>query len=70
MGDSWTALGFYKKTLEIELKSLPANHPSLATTYNNMAMAFEGLEQYQSTVECAQRAVDIGREALGPSNAQ
>ncbi|CAF4028546.1 unnamed protein product, partial [Didymodactylos carnosus] len=35
-GNYVEALNYYKKTLEIQLKSLPGNHPDIARTYKNM----------------------------------
>ena len=38
MGDI-KALAYYEKTLEIEQKTLPSNHPDLATSYNNIGLS-------------------------------
>ncbi|CAF4333357.1 unnamed protein product, partial [Rotaria sordida] len=36
MGDYSKALEFYEKAHKIKEKALPPNHPSLATSYNNI----------------------------------
>ena len=34
------ALSYYEKALEIRQKTLPANHPDLATSYNNIGLVY------------------------------
>jgi hypothetical protein len=40
MGESVKALSFYQRALDIKKKSLPDDHPALATAYNNMAWVY------------------------------
>ncbi|CAF0985044.1 unnamed protein product [Adineta steineri] len=35
------ALTFYEKSLSVFQKTLPSNHPDLATTYNNIALEIQ-----------------------------
>ncbi|CAF3088982.1 unnamed protein product [Rotaria sp. Silwood2] len=51
-------LEYYDKTLEIELASLPDNHPTVAVTYHNRGTAFEGLGKLEEAVESAEKAVE------------
>ncbi|CAF1591949.1 unnamed protein product [Didymodactylos carnosus] len=49
------ALENYEKTLEIQLKALPSNHPSLATTYNNIGSALKAKGEYDKALEIMKR---------------
>jgi tetratricopeptide (TPR) repeat protein len=68
MGDSSTALSLYKKALEIQEKSLAQNDPSFRITYGKLAIVLEDLHRYKEAIEYAEQAVNIARNAFGPSH--
>ena len=41
MGEYSKALSYYEQALEILQKTLPANHPDLATSYNNIGLVYD-----------------------------
>jgi len=40
----------------------------LAITYNNMAVAYEGLQKYSLAIEHGERAVNIASKTLGANH--
>ena len=52
------ALENYKKCVQIELKLHPATHPTVSTTYFNMATAYEGLGQLDEALETIDKAIE------------
>jgi tetratricopeptide (TPR) repeat protein len=56
----------YNKALQIQLKILPNNHPSFATTYNNIAAVYGGEGNYPKTVEYLKKALTIRLHSLPP----
>jgi tetratricopeptide (TPR) repeat protein len=70
MEDYTNALSYYRRTLEIEEKHLSTNHPSLAITVSNMAVALDANKQYQAAFEHTERALDIFCHAFGPTHSQ
>jgi tetratricopeptide (TPR) repeat protein len=65
MKDYSNALAYYEKALEIEQRSLPSTHPTLAVTYSNMATVPADLCRYKEAVEQLERAVTIANHAFG-----
>ena len=45
-GNNTEALSYYEKVLEILQRTLPANHPSLATSYNNIGLVCHNMGEY------------------------
>ena len=50
MGEYTKSLSFHEQALEIEQKSLPANHPSLATSYGNIASLYSDMGEYTKSI--------------------
>ena len=48
-------------------KTLPANHPSLATSYNNIGWVYRNKTDYKKALDYYERALDIWQRSL-PSN--
>ena len=63
-GDYKEGLRFYDRALEIWQKSLPANHPSLATTYNNIGSAYDYMGEYSRALSFYERALEIWQKSL------
>ena len=66
-GDYKGALSFYERALEIRKKSLPANHPSLGTTYNNIGEVYDNMGEYSKALSFYERALEIRQKSL-PAN--
>lgn len=58
-GKVYLTLQYHNKTLEIELASLPENHPTVAVTYHNRATVLEGLGKLEQAVESAKKLLNI-----------
>ena len=67
LGDYAVALSYHEKTLEVQRKTLPANHPNVATSYNNMALVYFSLVEYSKALSCCEKAFDIQQKVL-PAN--
>jgi tetratricopeptide (TPR) repeat protein len=65
MKDYSTALIHFRKTLEIEQKSFPSDHPSLIMTHTNIAGVLEDLHEYKEAIEHAEKSVYIVQNAFG-----
>ncbi|CAF1286997.1 unnamed protein product [Adineta steineri] len=66
-GNYEQAVEYYKKALEIERRTLPANHPSLATSYSNIGGVYMNMEEYSTALSFYEKAVRIQEEIL-PEN--
>ncbi|CAF4876068.1 unnamed protein product [Rotaria sp. Silwood1] len=62
------AVSFYEKALEIDRKTLPEDHPSLAATYNNIGLAYNYLGEYPKALEFYEKAHKIFEKALPPNH--
>ncbi len=47
MGDLQVALYYKMKSLSIEEKVLPENHPQLASSYNNLALIYQDMGELE-----------------------
>jgi tetratricopeptide (TPR) repeat protein len=61
------AIGFYKKSLEIQQKILPANHPDLATSYNNIGLVYKNMGEYSKALSYYEKDLEISQKTL-PAN--
>jgi tetratricopeptide (TPR) repeat protein len=61
------AVGFYEKVLEICQKTLPANHPHLAASYDNIGSVYEYMGEYVKAVSYYGKALEIRQKTL-PTN--
>jgi len=62
------ALEFHQKSLAIKLKSLPKDHPSVATSYNNMAYVYKAKKDLPKAKEFWEKAYTIFLKKLGPDH--
>ncbi len=44
------AITYYEKSLEIREKTLPANHPDLASSYNNIGLVYKNMGEYSKAL--------------------
>ncbi|CAF0790757.1 unnamed protein product [Adineta steineri] len=66
-GDYEKAFWYYKQALEIYQKTLPANHPYLATSYNNIGSVYKNMGEYSKALSYYEKALEIQQKTL-PSN--
>jgi tetratricopeptide (TPR) repeat protein len=68
MGEYSKALSSHEKALEIYQKTLPANHPHLATSYNNTGLVYYNMGEYSRALSYYERALDILQRSLPPNH--
>jgi len=56
LGHSDLALEHYNRSLEIKVKSLPAQYPTIATTYENMDLVYEHKGELEQALTLLQTA--------------
>ena len=61
------ALEYYEKSIEIKKKTLPANHPSLAASYNNIGLVYYNMGEYSKALEYYEKSLEIRKKTL-PTN--
>jgi tetratricopeptide (TPR) repeat protein len=59
MGEYPKALSYYVMELEIHQKTLPANHPDFAQSYNNIADVYYCIDEYSKALPYYERALSI-----------
>ena len=63
-GDYKGALSYNKKCLGIRQKSLPANHPDLASSYGNIGSVYDRMGEYSKALSYYEKCFDIQRSSL------
>jgi hypothetical protein len=58
---------YYKKALELSLKTLPANHPYFAPLYGHIGMVYVHVEDHATARVYYERAIELSEHSL-PSN--
>jgi tetratricopeptide (TPR) repeat protein len=61
------AITYYEKSLKILQKTLPANHPLLATSYNNIGAVYDNMGEYSKALSYYEKALEIWQKTL-PAN--
>ena len=61
------AIEYYTEAFNIQQKTLPANHPDLATSYNNMAGVYYHMGEYSKALSFYEKALEIQQKTL-PAN--
>ena len=54
------------KWFDIKKKSLPANHPTLITSYNNIGVIHQATKDYPAALECYKQTLEIQQKTLPP----
>ncbi|CAF1332917.1 unnamed protein product [Rotaria sordida] len=68
MGENSKALKYYEKNLEFKQKTLPPNHPNLATTYNQIGSVYDNMGEYSKALSSYERSLEIQKIALPPNH--
>merc|ERR1711965_693989 len=61
----YNSQGKYDEALEIQLKKLGNDHPSVADTYNNMAGVYDSQDKYDEALEYYNKSLEIKLKKLG-----
>jgi tetratricopeptide (TPR) repeat protein len=61
------AIKYFEESLEIRQKSLPSNHPDLATSYNNIGQVYSNMGKYSKALSSHEKALEIYQKTL-PAN--
>jgi tetratricopeptide (TPR) repeat protein len=61
------AVEFYEKSLEVDKKNLPANHPDLATSYSNIGSVHKKMGNYSKALSYYEKSLEIDKKNL-PAN--
>jgi tetratricopeptide (TPR) repeat protein len=61
------AIAYYEKSLKIRQKTLPANHPNLASCYNNIGNVYDNMGEYSKALSYYEKALEIQQKTL-PAN--
>ncbi|CAF4085820.1 unnamed protein product, partial [Rotaria sordida] len=68
MGENSKALKYYEKNLEFKQKTLPTNHPHLATIYNQIGNVYYNMGEYSKALSSYERSLEIRKIALPPNH--
>jgi len=63
-GEYSKALSFLEKTLEIQQKTLPPNHPDLATSFSNICGVYMAMEEHSKALSYLEDALGILQRSL------
>ncbi|CAF0819456.1 unnamed protein product [Adineta steineri] len=61
------ALTYFEKTLAINQKTLPSNHPHLGASYNNIGNVYDSMGDYPKALSSHEKVLAIRQQSL-PSN--
>jgi tetratricopeptide (TPR) repeat protein len=67
-GDYEKAIEYHEKALEIYQKTLPPNHPLLATSYGNIGTVYRNMGDYTKAVSFLQKDIGIREKTLPPDD--
>jgi tetratricopeptide (TPR) repeat protein len=62
------AIEFYEKVLEIRQRTLSADHPDLANSYNNIGLVYDNIGEYSKAVSYYEKALEIKEKTLSPNH--
>ena len=62
------AIGYYKKSLKINQRTLASNDSVLATLYNNIAGVYENMKEYSKALSFYEKALEIRQKILHPNH--
>jgi tetratricopeptide (TPR) repeat protein len=67
-GEYHEAIIFYEKSLEIDKKTLPPNHPDLGSSYNNIGNMYFNMGDYSKALLSHEKAIEIKQQSLSPNH--
>ncbi|CAF1239386.1 unnamed protein product [Adineta steineri] len=63
-GDYEKAIWYFEQRAEIHQKTLPSNHPKLATSYNNIGNVYDSMGEYSKALSFHEKALEIQEKAV------
>ncbi|CAF1118891.1 unnamed protein product [Adineta steineri] len=67
-GDYEKAIWYYEQGLKIRQKTLPSNHPDLATSYNNIGSVYYNTGEYSKALLLHEQALEIRQKNLSSNH--
>jgi tetratricopeptide (TPR) repeat protein len=67
-GEYAEATRFYEKSIEIDEKTLPPNHPDLAASYSNIGGVYIKMGEYSKALSFHEKALEIYEKILPPNH--
>jgi tetratricopeptide (TPR) repeat protein len=67
-GEYQEAITFYEKSLEIDKKTRPPNHPDLASSYYNIGNVYYNMGEYSKALSYYEKALEISQKTLPPNH--
>jgi tetratricopeptide (TPR) repeat protein len=67
-GEYKEACTFYEKALEIRRKTLPPNHPNLASSYNNIGLVCSAMGEHSKALSYYEKTLEIRQKILPPNH--
>ncbi|CAF1026078.1 unnamed protein product [Adineta steineri] len=67
-GDYEKAISYHKRRLEIQQKTLPSDHPDLATSYNNIGLVYHKMGEYLEALSFYEKDLEICQKNLPPDH--
>ena len=64
LGEYSEAMTYHQRVLDIQKKTLPPNHPDLASSYNNIGAVYSDMGDYPKACLSFENAVRIGQQVL------
>jgi tetratricopeptide (TPR) repeat protein len=63
-GDYEKAIWYYEKSLAMYRKTLPQNHPDMATLYTNIGIVYDNMTEYSKALSFHEKALEIEQKTL------
>jgi tetratricopeptide (TPR) repeat protein len=67
-GDHEKAIEYYEQGLEIHQKTLPPNHPDLASCYSNIGLVYQRMGEYSKALSFYEKSLEIRQKTLLPNH--
>ncbi|CAF1324274.1 unnamed protein product [Adineta steineri] len=67
-GDYEKAIWYHEQGIEINQKTLPSDHPNLATLYNNIGSVYHKMGEYSKALSFFEKALEIKQKTLSSNH--
>ena len=59
------AVSYYKKALEIQMKTMGDNHSDVAVAFGNISVAYMKMNEFTKAKNFAKKSIDVLKKTLG-----